>query len=189
MQEWKTKNKTMRHYDHLAPFYDAQYSEEQEAKIEAALNNTKPSQSQLILDLGCGTGLLFQHIAKSTKLVVGIDISSKILQEAKKRIKQLPNAAVIRADADHTPFQNQTFDQVFAITLLQNMPNPLKTLREIKRVARPQSTIIVTGLEKKFTQESFVNLINKAELKISTRKTDSQLKEYIVLCKKLRENT
>jgi len=173
----------MRHYDHLAPFYDAQYSEEQKAKIEAALNNTKPNKNQLILDLGCGTGLLFQHITLA-KIVVGIDISPKILQEAKKRARQIPNTAVIRADADYTPFPNQTFDQVFAITLLQNMPNPLKTIQEIKRITKPQSAIIITGLAKKFTQGSFVNLLNKAELKISTLKTNQQLKEYIALCQK-----
>ena len=182
MQEWKTKRTTMRHYDHLAPSYDAQYSEEQNAQIEAALNNIPLSQNDLILDLGCGTGLLFQHVAKSAKLVAGIDVSSKILQEAKKRTKQLSNTAVIRADADYTPFQNQTFDQVFAITLLQNMPNPLKTLQEIKRVSKPQSTIVVTGLKKKFTQEHFIKLLNKSGLKISTSKTNPQLKGYITIC-------
>jgi len=172
----------MRHYNHLAPVYDTQYSEEQNAKIKVALNNTKLSQNELILDMGCGTGILFQHVAKSAKLLVGIDISSKILQETKKHTKQLPNTAIIRADADYTPFQNQTFDQVFAITLLQNMPNPLKTILEIKRVTKPQSTIIITGLKKKFTQEHFIKILNKAELKISTLKTNPQLKGYLAIC-------
>ena len=166
MQEWKTKRTTIRHYNHLAPFYDAQYSEEQNAQIETALNNTKLSQNDIILDMGCGTGLLFQHVAKSAKLVVGIDASSKILQEAKKRAKRLPNTAILRADADYTPFQNQTFHYVFAVTLLQNMPNPLKTLQEIKRVSKSQSTIIVTGLKKKFSQESPLKLFMKICVKM-----------------------
>jgi len=182
MQEWNTKRKAMRHYDQLAPVYDTQYSEEQNAKIEAALNNTKFIHNELILDMGCGTGLLFQHVAKSAKLVVGIDVSSKILQEARKRKKHLSNVAVIRADADYTPFPNQTFDQVFALTLLQNMPNPFKTIREIRRVSKPQSRIVVTGLKKKFTQERFINLLNKAGLKISTLKTNPQLKGHLAVC-------
>ena len=182
MQKWKTKHKTMRHYDHLAPVYDVQYSEEQNAKIEAALNNTKLNQNELILDMGCGTGLLFQHVAKSARLVVGIDVSSKILQKAKKRTRQLSNADIIRADADYAPFQNQIFDQVFAITLLQNMPNPIKTLRETKRVGKRQSTIVVTGLKKKFTQERFVDLLNKAGLKIVTLKTNQELKGNLAVC-------
>jgi ubiquinone/menaquinone biosynthesis C-methylase UbiE len=186
MQKWDKKRETMRHYDHLAKVYDAQYSEEQKAKIEVALDSIKLKQNELILDVGCGTGLLFQHVARSAKLVVGIDVSSKILQEARKRTEQLPNTAVIRADADYTPFKNQTFDQVFAITLLQNMPNPAETLAEIKRVNKPQSTIVVTALKKKFAPEHFIELLNKAELKISTLKTNQQLKGYIAACKNLR---
>lgn len=174
----------MRHYDHLAPVYDIQYAEEQNAKMKAALNNAKPGGNELVLDLGCGTGLLFERIVRSTKLLVGVDISSKILQEAKKRAKLLPNTAILRADADYTPFRNQTFDRVFAITLLQNMPNPLKTLREIKRISKPRSRIIVTGLKKEFTQERFMNLLNKAKLKVFTLKTNNQLKGHIATCQR-----
>jgi len=182
MQEWNKKHKAMRHYDQLAPVYDIQYAEEQNAQIEAALNNTKPNENELVLDLGCGTGLLLEHIAKSTRLLVGIDISPKILQEAKKRAKRFPNTAIIRADADHTPLQNRTFDHVFAVTLLQNMPNPIKTIKEIKRISKPQSAIVLTGLKKKFSQESFMNLLNQSGLKVSTLKTNPQLKGYIAIC-------
>jgi len=184
MQEWKTKRKTMRHYDHLAPIYDRQYAEEQNAKMEEALKNAKPVENELVLDLGCGTGFLFEKVAKSAGLLVGIDISSKILQEAKKRAKELSNIAILRADADHTPFRNQTFHYVFAVTLLQNMPKPLKTLQEIKRVSKSQSTIIITGLKKKFSQEHFINLLNKSGLNVSILKTNPQLKGYIAICQK-----
>jgi ubiquinone/menaquinone biosynthesis C-methylase UbiE len=183
MQEWNKKRRAMRHYDQLAQVYDAQYSDEQNAKIEAGLNKTKLSQNEQVLDLGCGTGLLFQHIAKSAKSVVGIDVSSRILQKAKKRAEQLSNTAVIRADADYSPFQNQTFDQVFAITLLQNMPKPLETLKETKRVSKHQSIIVVTGLKKRFTQQLFVRLLNKASLRISTLQANPQLKGYLAVCK------
>ncbi len=186
MQIWNKKRETMRHYDHLAQVYDAQYLEEQNAKIEAALNDTQLSQNALVLDIGCGTGLLLQSIAKSAKLVVGIDASSKILQEARIRTKQLPNTAIIRADADYTPLQNETFDHVFAMTLLQNIPNPTETLREIKRVSKPQSTIVVTGLKKKFTQKCFIKLLKKAGLTISILKTNPQLKGHLAVCNKQR---
>ncbi|MGQ9460771.1 MAG: class I SAM-dependent methyltransferase [Candidatus Bathyarchaeaceae archaeon] len=182
MQGWKTKRKAMRHYDQLAPVYDIQYAEEQNAKIEAALNNTKPNENELVLDLGCGTGLLFEKIAKSTRLLVGVDISLKILQEAKKRAKRFPNIAIIRADADYTPLQNQAFDHVFAVTLLQNMPNPIKTIKELKRISKPQSIIVLTGLKKRFSQQRFMNLLSRSGLKVFTLKTNPQLKGHIAIC-------
>lgn len=94
----------MRHYDQLAQIYEAQYAEEQEAKIRTALKNAKLGINELVLDFGCGTGLLFEHVADSAGLLVGIDTSLKILQEAHKRAKHLLNVVVVRADADCTPF-------------------------------------------------------------------------------------
>jgi ubiquinone/menaquinone biosynthesis C-methylase UbiE len=182
MREWKEKRGTMRHYDQQATIYDVQYLGEQNAKIEDALSNTELKPNEIVLDLGCGTGFLFQHIDKSIRLLVGLDISSNVLREAKKRIKDLSTIALIRADADNTPFPDRIFDRVFAITLLQNMPDPIKTISEMKRVGKPQAIFVITGLKKRFTQESFVNLLKAARLKVSALGSDQRLKGHVAVC-------
>jgi ubiquinone/menaquinone biosynthesis C-methylase UbiE len=155
---------------------------EQNSKIERILNSMKLGSNEIVLDLGCGTGFLFPHIDKQVELLVGIDVSSKALREAKKRTKNMPNIVLIRADADYTPFPDHIFDKVFAITLLQNMPEPKKTITEMKRIGKPQAVFTVTGLKKKFTQESFVNLLKTARFKVSTLETGQQLKGHIAVC-------
>jgi len=182
MREWKEKRSNMRHYDQQSVIYDVQYLGEQNAKIEDILNRMGLGLNELVLDLGCGTGFLFQHINNRVGLLVGIDLSQKALQEAKKRTKNLSNTELIRADADNTPFPDHIFDRIFAITLLQNMPDPLKTITEMKRIGNPQAIFAVTGLKKKFTQESFVTLLKTARLKVSALKTDQQLKGHIAVC-------
>jgi ubiquinone/menaquinone biosynthesis C-methylase UbiE len=182
MWEWKEKRGTMRHYDRQAAIYDVQYLGEQTDKIEDILNSIEFGSNEFVLDLGCGTGFLFQHIAKTIRLLVGLDISSKALREAKKRTKNLSNVALVRADADKTPFPNRVFNKVFAITLLQNTPDPMRTITEMKRIGKPQAIFAVTGLKKKFTQESFVNLLKTARLKVSALKTDQRLNGYIAVC-------
>lgn len=184
MTEWNKKREVMRDYDRLEAIYDTQYTEEQSAKIKAALSGMRLREDSLMLDAGCGTGLLFEHVANQAKLLVGLDFSSSTLKEAKKRTKQFSNVALIHADADYTPFPNETFDAVFAITLLQNTPNPLSTLHEMKRVSKHQFFIAVTGLKKKFTQEAFEKLLEEAELKIFIMKTNDQLKGYVAMCRK-----
>jgi len=179
----------MRHYDQLAAVYDAQYYEEQEAKIKAALVEFNLTKENLILDAGCGTGLLFPHVAGKVKLVVGIDISTRIVQEAKKRMKEYLNTAVIIADTDYMPFSNETFDVVFAITLLQNTPKPHQTLHEMKRVTKQNALIVVTGLRKAFSRKEFARLLRQVELKIKVLRLDENLKEYVAVCRKtLKEN-
>jgi ubiquinone/menaquinone biosynthesis C-methylase UbiE len=180
--EWNRKRKIMHHYDHSALVYDVQYREEQEAKIEAALDELKLRKSSLVLDVGCGTGLLFPHIATDVNLLVGLDFSPKILRQAWKRAKQYENVAILQADADSLPFPDKTFNPVFAITLLQNMPVPLRCLQEIKRVAKINATIIVTGLKKEFSKEKFEQLLSRAKLEISVIRANKQLKGYVAIC-------
>ena len=185
MTEWTKKREVIRNYDHSASVYDNQYAEEQNAKIEAALNGISLSKYSYVLDAGCGTGLLFKHIEKSAKLIVDLDVSLKILKKAKKRVNQLSKVVVLRADADFLPFQNNVFDVAFAITLLQNMPDPLVTLAEIKRVSKENATIVITGLKKKFSQEVFVKLLCKAGLHVSVMKMNSQINGAIAICTKI----
>ncbi len=184
MREWKEKRSNMRHYDKQAAIYNVQYLEEQDNKISDILTSTELSSKELVLDVGCGTGFLFKHINKRVGHLVGIDLSQKALQEAKKRTKNMTNVALVRADADNTPFQDHTFDKVFAITVLQNMPDPTKTISEMKRVSKPQAIFAVTGFKKMFTQESFVDLLERAQLKVLTLNTGQRLKGHVAVCTK-----
>jgi ubiquinone/menaquinone biosynthesis C-methylase UbiE len=185
MSEWEQKIDSMTHYDITASSYDGQYAEEQKEKIEAALKRIKLGWHGLILDCGCGTGLLFEHVVEKAEMVVGMDISRKILAVAKRRAKTFGNVSLVLADADYTPFRNEVFSHVFAITLLQNMPNPEKTLAEICRVAEKDAYIVVTGLKKKFSLEKFESLLRKPSLSlIEILKGDERLKCYVAICKK-----
>ena len=185
MSEWKLKRGSMRLYNMTAKSYDGQYAEEQRAKIENAFKSLKIDGQSLILDCGCGTGLLFEYVAEKADIVIGLDISKNILVEAKRRAKVFGNVSLILADADYPPFKNDVFSYVFAITLLQNMPNPKRTLAEICRVAEENAYIIVTGLKKKFPLKVFKSLLLKLGLSIiEISNSNESLKCYVAVCRK-----
>jgi ubiquinone/menaquinone biosynthesis C-methylase UbiE len=188
MAAWNKKREVMHHYNSLAPVYDVQYGEEQDAKMKAALSSINLKKNSLVLDAGCGTGLLFKHMGKSVKLLVGLDVSPIILKEAKKRVKQLPTLAFVRADVDFTPFPNSVFDATFAITLLQNVSDPVVTLLEMKRVSKDWAFIVTTGLKKEFSREAFVKLLQRARLEVSVIKSGGELKGYVAVCRKRRKH-
>ena len=185
MSEWNRKRRVMRHYDRIARIYDRQYAEEQKAKIDAIVPHMCLDEKSFVLDVGCGTGILFSLLAKAQP-IIGVDMSIKLLQKAKRYIKKISNAHVICADSDYLPFQNNVFNIVFAITLLQNIPNPLATLEEIKRTSKNQAIIAVTALKKEFSKENFTKLLDNAQLEILTMKTDEKLKDYIAICKPIK---
>ncbi len=164
MNKWNQKRKVMRRYDVTARMYDERYAEEQAAKYRAALKHLEMNGN--VLDVGCGTGLFFSYIAAEAKTLVGVDISRRLLLQAKEHTRAFRNVHLVQADADHLPFRDVCFDAVFAFTVLQNMPNPLKTLTEIERNAKRSAPIVVTGLKKVFSLEAFQALLQKAGLRV-----------------------
>ncbi len=186
MSKWVKKLRVMRRYNQSAKVYDVQYREEQEAKIRTAIGNFTLNPDSVVLDAGCGTGLLFKHVAEKTRVLIGVDISKGILKEAKRKAKKLANVALILADLDKMPFPHQIFDTVFAVTTIQNLPDPTFTINEISRVSKSNSTIVITGLRKVFTEEQFSEILKRTNLKVEMMKPDKQMKEYISVCTQLR---
>ena len=181
VNKWNQKRKTMRRYNLTAQLYDVQYAEEQEIKYKTALERLNIARNSKVLDVGCGTGLLFSHVATETQTVVGVDISSRLLLQAKKRAKNFSNVHVIQADADHLPFKDNYFNVVFAFTVLQNLPEPLETLKEIKRIAERDAPIVVTGLKKAFSLDAFRELLQSAGLRVVSLNDNDALKCHVAV--------
>ena len=88
-----------------------------------------------ILDNGCGTGILFDKLARGQ--VVGLDISSKMLGCAAKHSDQL-----ILGNSQKLPLKDNSFDVVFCRSLLHHLPEPELGVKEISRVLRPQGEAV-----------------------------------------------
>jgi ubiquinone/menaquinone biosynthesis C-methylase UbiE len=170
----------MQRYDLTAQMYDERYAEEQEAKYEKALENVNVVNGR-VLDVGCGSGLFFNLVAVKAQTVVGVDVSRKLLLQAKEHSKSFGNVYVIQGDADHLPFNSSLFDNVFAFTMLQNMPKPNQTLQELKRVAKQEGSVVVTALKKAFALNVFMDLLEGAGLRVVSFVDDEDLKCYVAV--------
>lgn len=167
MTGWKDKRRVMQRYDLTADMYAERYREEQQAKYGAALENISLAGKQ-VLDVGCGSGLFFGYASGCASMVVGVDISRKLLLKANEEAKKSGNVFVLLADADHLPFYKGFFDAVFAFTVLQNMPKPAETLIELKRVAKPNGNVVVTGLKKAFPLKTFLDVLEGTSLRLTS---------------------
>jgi malonyl-CoA O-methyltransferase len=179
VNKWSQKRKIMQRYNVTARMYDMRYAEEQTAKYHAALKYLDMNGS--VLDVGCGTGLFFKHIATKAETVVGVDVSRRLLLQAKENTRAFGNVHVVQADADNLPFHDAGFNAVFAFTVLQNMPNPSETLKEIKRNAKRGAPIVVTGLKKSFSLEAFRALLQKTGLEVVHIDDADELKCHVAV--------
>jgi ubiquinone/menaquinone biosynthesis C-methylase UbiE len=177
---WKDKRKVMQRYDLTAEMYEERYAQEQEAKYRAALENVIVAD-YAVFDVGCGSGLFFSHVAAKVKVLVGVDISRKLLLKAKEQVRDFQNVLLLQADADHLPFREAFFDAGFAFTVLQNMPKPSETLDELKRVTSRGGRVVVTGLKKAFALNAFMGVLESSGLKIVSFVDDEDLKCYVAV--------
>jgi len=170
----------MLRYDITSEMYDERYKEEQCRKYCRALQNVDV-KDMVVLDLGCGSGLFFNEVASKTETVIGVDVSLKLLQKAKEKASICGNVSVLQADADHLPFRDESFDGAFAYTVLQNLPRPKETLKELGRVSKCKGKIVVTGLKKAFSLDAFMDILEDCELNLTTFIDDEKINCYIAV--------
>jgi ubiquinone/menaquinone biosynthesis C-methylase UbiE len=66
------------------------------------------------------------------------------------------------------PFKDRFFDNVFSFTVLQNMPRPPQTLRELERVVKKDGRVVATGLKKAFPLEKFMDILEGSGFRVVT---------------------
>lgn len=85
-----------------------------------------------VLDIGCGDGILLEHLKQRGIVGTGIDISSKAIDICRERGLDCRQADI----TDTLPFENNSFDTVVLTDVLEHIFQPQELLREAHRVTR-----------------------------------------------------
>ena len=93
-----------------------------------------------VLELGVGTGLNLP-LYRGVEEVVGVDISEKMLEKAKRK-KVKVRAKLIRADARNIPFPDESFDTVVSTFFLCVVPDKEQVIEEIGRVLKSGGVLL-----------------------------------------------
>jgi ubiquinone/menaquinone biosynthesis C-methylase UbiE len=175
----RTKREVKDSYNDLGGrLYDLRYEEEQRRKYETMLAEVEVNEREIILDDGCGTGLLFEYVDAT---IIGLDVSSGLLSMALSRIQKVLDRHLIQGDAENLPLRDHVFNGIFAITIIQNTPNPVKTLEEISRVGKAGTPVVITALKKAFSKESFRHLLESKGFEVTSFNDDEKLSDIIAI--------
>ena len=85
----------------------------------------------IVLDVACGTGDMVVSLAERGCMVTGVDISEEMMEIAKHKA---PQAMYVLADAEHLPFEDNSFDAVTCAFGVRNFVHREQGLSEMLRV-------------------------------------------------------
>lgn len=127
----------MDYYSKIAGSYDRLHEEEQINKLRLISKYLKVREKDLLLDIGCGTGISTRFFKCKS---IGIDNSKGMLKKAGKNC--------VFGYAESLPFKDKMFDIVISVTAMHNFKDAETSIKEIKRVLKRNGKVAVTLLKK-----------------------------------------
>ena len=103
-------------------------------KICPTLNSANPR----ILDVGCGTGANLKMLAAHGR-AEGIDISPQAIEFCHERGLESVKLGAI----EHLPYENDSFELVTALDVVEHLDDDVKGLREMRRVLRRDGRLLL----------------------------------------------
>jgi len=96
-----------------------------------------------VLDVGCGTGSLIARLAQDARhrSLRGVDASPVYAAYASHVLAHDPRIHIEEGDATALGFSDEEFDCALMMLVLQFIPDPVRALRELRRVTRAGGTV------------------------------------------------
>jgi SAM-dependent methyltransferase len=135
---------THRHvdYDRLAGEYDRRFADHSPGEGIALLSLARELESRRLLEVGCGTGHWLDMLAPEAHSLVGLDLSSGMLQQA--RSKGVP-AHLMQGDARQIPLASNSLDMVFCVHAIHHFSDARAFVQQAGRILRPRGYLAVVG--------------------------------------------
>jgi ubiquinone/menaquinone biosynthesis C-methylase UbiE len=132
-----------RHYDRIAEVYCANlgypHTEEYSAYLDRALMEiVVPGSLGVVAELCCGRGEACRLLAGRSGEMVGVDISSRMLEAAERELGD--RCSFVQGDATRLPLAPAAFDSVFMLGGIHHVRDRSALFAEVHRVLKPGGT-------------------------------------------------
>jgi len=152
------------------------------------VNLVKEANPDTILDIATGTGDLAINLAKTNATkIVGLDISSGMLDIGKQKIKKKSldsKIDMILGDSEDMPFEDNAFDAITVAFGVRNFETLENGLKEIYRVLKPNGTFVIleTSIPEKTPYKQGYKFYTKNILPLIGKAFSKDRSAYKYLC-------
>ena len=145
MKDYEALSK--KHFDGQAAEYDGRdtyyYSQNGKISCRDIAGQIKDISYTSLLDVGCGTGFLFEVLVRQRPAkYCGADLSDEMIRVAKE--KHIDGAEFIVSSADKLPYPDESFDIVTCSQSFHHYPYPEKAMQEAWRVLKKDGLYILS---------------------------------------------
>lgn len=132
----------------------------------------------LVVDLGCGTGLIAREFVHRGREVVGVDNAPAMLRRAQRTGRVTSS---VLASSDSTPIKSGSASAVLLCNVLHLHANPAAALSEAVRIARPGAFILITWPTDTVTNDQLTRLDLATGRGFTRSFTADQLRRMVAL--------
>lgn len=133
------KSDVIAFFDALAPQWDADMVKD-DSIIAAILDSAEVTADKHVLDVACGTGVMFPcYLGRNVASVTAIDISPEM---AKIAAEKFPHVKVICGDVEQVKFDRK-FDCIVVYNAFPHFPDPAKLIAVLSSFLAPGGTLTV----------------------------------------------
>ncbi len=126
-------------FDNCAPWWDSDIIRKEKI-IAAILDNGGIREGIDVLDVACGTGVLFpDYLSRKAASVTAIDLSAEMVKIAQNKF---PEVNVICGDVENTEFDRK-FDAVMVYNAFPHFPDPVNLIRVLAKLVKPGGRLSV----------------------------------------------
>lgn len=108
-----------------------------------------------VLDIGCGTGFLTGELLKLSgyRQLIALDLALPMVQTTRIKLNRPEKLLYVCADAESLPLQDNSVDRIFSNVALQWCQNLGDTLKDIRRILKPDGHLLFSTFGEKTLQE------------------------------------
>ena len=140
-----SRNRTEKFWDKMANNYDQEEKKDEQTYMKI-IEKTKKylNISDIVLDYGCGTGLISNEIADNVKVIHAIDTSSKMIEIAKKKAdgRKIKNIDYAHSSIFDERYKKGSFDVILVFYILHLLEDTHKVMQRINELLKPGGLII-----------------------------------------------
>ena len=129
-------------FDRCAPSWDAEMIKNDEI-IGKILDNAEVAAGMDVLDVACGTGVMFDYYLKrGVASVTGIDISPEMARIAKSKYSETANVQVICGDVEEVKFDKK-FDRIVVYNAFPHFPKPKRLIKILSGLLKEDGRLTI----------------------------------------------